>query len=284
MLSRHKTIKAEIAFEGYSPFTARRNKLILKPATHGKIIFYHQSSSITIDPQCIHLEPTIHASIIKNNECKILEVEHLLATLYAFGISSLDIELMGDNGIPLVDGSAEMFTKMIDATKIVRLKEQKPLFKIDRELRFFDEETGGQAKIIPSDGLELSLQISFPNLIGNQKFSTKVTKENFIKQISWARTFLRSPLDSSREKWARVRKLIPALPLNPEHSPIIVFSDSQFITKLRTKNEPVRHKALDFIGDLSLIGKEIEGSFFVKNPGHNFNQKLVLFLNNFYSK
>ena len=284
MPNYHRTIQEEFVIEGYSPFTGRRNKLVLKPSKNGKIIFNHNNRSIPVDPQSIHLDPTIHASIIKNHRTKILEVEHLLATLYAFGISSVDIELIGDNGIPLVDGSAETFTKIIGNLKTISTKQRRPLLNIDRELHFSDKETGGQAVIKPSTDLELSLKISFPNLIGDQNFSTKVTKENFVNEISWARTFLRSPLDSSGEKWARVRKLIPALPPDPKDSPIIVYSDTKFITKLRSKNEPARHKALDLIGDLSLMGKEIKGSFFVQNPGHNFNQKLVLFLNDIYFK
>lgn len=147
-----------------------------------------------------------------------------------------------------------------------------------KTLKFRMKDSDSWARIDPLDDLEVRVEIDFNNIIGKQKFSRRINEDIYRKEIAWARTFVRSPLDGDEGRWERIRKIFPSLPKDQGSSPIIVFNQKEFITKLKASDEPVRHKMLDFLGDISLLGTGLEGSVEIFKPGHYFNQQLVLFL------
>lgn len=273
------TLKKPIQVVGKAPFSGKKVLMTLFPSDQGLIIFKYRGSLIPVNPQSIFMDPSVHTTILLLGDVKILAVEHLLSSLYGLGIDSLVIQLEGDNQIPALDSSAESFTKIILNTGYEKFPKTRKVLKIKQSFKFKFPATDSYAVFKPSKTLKLNVEIGFNNLIGNQQFKGTVTEKYYLKEICWARTFIRSPINGDLAKWQRIRKLLPILPENPEDSPIIIFSDTEFITKLIKEDEPVRHKVLDFLGDLSLLGMDLVGEITVYKPGHHFNHNLVQFLN-----
>ena len=137
--------------------------------------------------------------------------------------------------------------------------------------------------------LIINARICFPKPIGMQEFTVNITPETYLKDISWARTFLRTDIghlinfnpyliDDFNENgevfWEYIIKAIRGLPIDPLHSDVLCYQDNEWIKSPRMHDEPVRHKILDVIGDLSLLNQRLQGKFTFVFPGHNFNQAL----------
>lgn len=280
---RSQTIKKPLVIKGKAPFSGKNVRMTLIPKETGGIVFEHLGKSIPILPQSIKFQPLQHTSIIHGHGIEIVAVEHLLSALYGLEIDNLLILLEGDNQIPALDSSSEAFTKLLSDTGTQKTIQKRQILKIIRNLKYSGPDDSF-AFLSPAAGLSIEAEISFNNLIGQHKFQSKITKASYKRHVCWGRTFIRSPLNGDPAKWERIRKLIPALPENPKDSPILVFSDKGFITNLFKPDEPVRHKTLDLLGDLALLGMRIEGKIRVYKPGHLFNQQLVQFLDRQISK
>lgn len=272
-----KTLKKQAIVKGKAPFSGKNVKMTLFPRQERGIIFEYLGKSIPLLPQSIKLQPLQHTSTICGNGIEVIAIEHLLSALYGLQIDNLLIRLEGDNQIPALDSSSETFTKLLSRTGVQKTPQKRQVLKIIRNLKYSSPD-GSYAFLSPAAGLSIEVEISFNNFIGQQKFQGKITRASYQRHLCWGRTFIRSPLNGDPAKWKRIRKLIPALPENPKDSPILVFSDEGFITNLFKPDEPVRHKALDLLGDLALLGMRIEGKIKVYKPGHLFNQQLVQFL------
>lgn len=273
-----QTISAPITIKGYAPFSAKASTLKLIPSLSGRILFKYHNKIFPVSPENIKLQSETHTTIIKAGQVEIIAVEHLLAALFGLNIDSLLIELEGDNQIPALDSSADYFTKILIKTGFKKISKKRPVIQICQKFKFSDRESDSFAQFSPCKHLKIDAEINFKNFIGIQRYNFNVTSKSFIEEISWGRTFIRSPLNGDVEKWQRLRKLLPFLPENPEKSPVLVFSDHGFITKLIKEDEPIRHKILDFLGDLSLLGMKLEGEIKLYKPGHYFNHRLVRFL------
>lgn len=273
------TILKTVYINGQAPFSGKKVQMVLKPNTTGKIIFKFKHFLVTAEPSAIKLSPSAHSTTLFQNGAEIFSVEHLLSALYGLGIDSLIIELKGDNQVPALDSSAESFTKILSNTGIRKIKQKKKIFKVTKSFIFSSKIDDSYAKFYPGKNFKLNLKIVFDNLIGKQQFSSVINPKIYQEEICWARTFIRSPLNSGDpEKWNRIRKLIPILPKDPLSSPVIVFSNTKFITPLKKVDELVRHKVLDFLGDFSILGVDFQGIIEVYKPGHYFNHQLVQFL------
>lgn len=273
-----QTISKIIVIMGPAPFSAKKVTLILKPNYSGGIFFKIGNQTIKVCPENIKMQNISHTSVIQKKNSEILSVEHLLSAFHGLGLDSIIVEIKGGNQVPALDSSADFFTKRIVQTGLKKIDKGRKVLKVNQKFRFKDSDGDSFAEFTPGKGLEIDAEIDFNNLIGIQRYSSKITPSLFLKNICWGRTFIRSPLDGSGDKWQRIRKLIPILPEDPQQSPVLVFSNEGFITKLIRKDEPVRHKIVDFLGDLALLGYRVEGKIKLYKPGHYFNHKLIKFL------
>lgn len=133
--------------------------------------------------------------------------------------------------------------------------------------------------MLPSETFDISAFIQFPDPVGQSYYGIKdLTPDKYLREISWARSFIRSGV--SQKTWEKkIMKVIPALPKDMSKSQVLVANeDGYWITPLKRKDELVRHKVLDLIGDLRLLGMPIKGNIHVARPGHEFNRRLVSFL------
>lgn len=266
-----KTIKSEISLSGIGIHTGKRINLKLIPAERDTgILFFRKDKGIPIKAKLPFVTDTSFATTIGIDGIKIRTVEHLLATLYVFGITNLLIEIDGSE-IPVLDGSSLDFTKTILNAGIAKQGKTIPLLRIVSP--FVYEETLSRIIAKPHNGFKISYKIFYEHpLIMEQSLSIEINEQNFIKEIAPARTFgfLKDVQYLLKNGFARGGSLNNALVL-----------DERGLVggTLRYRDEFVRHKILDAIGDLSLLGFPLQGHFIFERGGHtthiNFLRNLM---------
>jgi UDP-3-O-[3-hydroxymyristoyl] N-acetylglucosamine deacetylase len=277
MSNKQTTIKKAIDIIGYSMEQGEKcsAKVLSSKAGSGIVFVLSGGVMIPANPESIKIETDYTTSLVKG-KYEIRTVEHLLSALWGLGIDNAKIELSG-NSVPLLDGSSKSYCKLILAAGTKELSEERNVLKFENPYKYtYSKDSDRYIEFKPSDKLKLVGMIDFPNLIGKQSFSHTWSPSNYYNDISWARTFMNSPLDDDNAVWETVRKRIKMLPEDPAKSPMIVYKENHYITPLKKENEPIRHKLLDFYGDTSLLGKRIVADIYINKPGHEFNREIVL--------
>ena len=196
----------------------------------------------------------------------ISTTEHLLSTLYSFGVDNVCVEI--DNlEVPILDGSGKPFVDLLRKAGVRTLKRKRRYLRIRRAVSV--EDGPKRITILPDDAFRLTCDIDFPGPIGKQSISMEVTPERYAAQLSPARTFgFEHELDQLRQMGLiRGASLESAVcftrdgVMNPEG--------------LRFADECCRHKALDLIGDLALIGRPLLGHVIAERAGHAMHTALV---------
>lgn len=277
-MDRNKTISREIEITGPTPYLPNhRTTVILKPDDTG-IIFNHEDLEISVEPKYSADPRGVHATSLEKDGDKIISIEHLLSALTGLGVTSCRIELIGSNQVPMVEFSAKPYTDSIVNVGVEAVDKTRGVIVVKKDI-FFEFENS-YAILRPSiDKITtVSALIQFPKPIGEQYFSTELNPENYINEVSWARSFIRASCDD--KYWEKAVQSVPCLPQKLLDSPIPLFRDEEWVVKPLASDEPVRHKLLDSIGDLSVLGYPIIGNITFIRPGHRFNHFLVKYLSN----
>lgn len=255
-----KTIKTKISLSGIGIHTGKKININLLPAPRDTgIVFIRTDRGIPIKAKLPFVIDTSFATTIGIDGVKIRTVEHLLASCYALGITNLFIEIDGSE-VPVMDGSSLEFVKAILKAGIA--KQGKTLSFIRIKKPFFYEESRSKIFVKPCRGLKISYKIYYEHpLILEQNLTVDVTEQNFLKEIAPARTFgfLKDIQYLLQNGFARGGSIENALVLDEKG----VVGGT-----LRYKDEFVRHKILDAIGDISLVGHPVEGHFIIERGGH----------------
>jgi UDP-3-O-[3-hydroxymyristoyl] N-acetylglucosamine deacetylase len=190
----------------------------------------------------------------------------LLSTLYSFGIDNVALEV--DNlEVPILDGSGKPFVEMLRTAGLRQLRRKRRYLRIRRPVTV--EDGRKRISIIPHDSFRLTCDIEFPRPIGRQSIEMEVTPERYAEELSPARTFgFDRELDQLREMG-----LIRGASL----SNAVCFTEDGVLNPegLRFADECCRHKALDLIGDLALIGRPLLGHVIAERAGHAMHTALV---------
>lgn len=206
---------------------------------------------------------------MRNGTVAIETVEHCLAALSGLGIDNVQVELTGPE-LPGLDGSSLPYVQVLTKVGKVAQEAPKPIFRITEAITV--SEGDSMLVALPGEGDELSilydLDYSQHGIIGRQVYAINFTRETFITQIAPARTFL-------MEQEAAVLRQ-SGFGKHLTYKDILVLGTQGVIeNKLRFPDEPVRHKILDLLGDLALLGREIYGRIVAYKSGHSLNQALV---------
>ncbi|MFZ6017273.1 MAG: UDP-3-O-acyl-N-acetylglucosamine deacetylase [Nitrospirota bacterium] len=263
-----RTLKKEVSFEGIGLHTGRYATVSLKPAPRDTgIIFVRADKGITIKARICSVTDTAFSTTLGYNGTRIRTVEHILATLSGLGIDNLFIEVNGPE-IPILDGSSTELINIILRGGIAKQGKKRQYIKITRPVILYD----GHSEIaaLPYDGKRITYRIYFNHrLLGEQKLSLELTEEIFAREIAPARTFgfLKDVEHLRANGFAKGGSLDNA---------IILGSNSVLNSSgLRFKDEFVRHKMLDLIGDFSLLGFPIYGHIVASKSGHTTNLKFL---------
>jgi UDP-3-O-[3-hydroxymyristoyl] N-acetylglucosamine deacetylase len=263
------TLQKEIQLSGIGIHTGKEVELRLKPSSSGKIIFRRTDLGgleVNLDPRDIKAK---NSTYMEAKGCKIQTLEHLLAVLYVFGIDSVVVE-MNNEEIPIMDGSAIPFVEAVVEGGVRHLPERKEFLQI---LKPYSVEDGDASlSFYPDSDFKITYCIEYDHpLIQKQKLSLDVNLERFVSEIAPSRTF-------------GFLKDVPALraqdlALGGSLDNAVVLDEKGLLSgTLRFPDEFVRHKILDLIGDLSLMGSPLIGHFEAHRAGHDLHLKAVRFL------
>ncbi|MCL2474255.1 MAG: UDP-3-O-acyl-N-acetylglucosamine deacetylase [Alphaproteobacteria bacterium] len=200
---------------------------------------------------------------------KVSTVEHLMAAVYACGIDNMLIEINAEE-VPIMDGSADCFVEIIESAGTVEQAAKRKVLEILSEVEISDEKNGKKARLLPEDGASYYVGIEFDrSVIGNQAYELELTAAEFKKEVSRARTFgfLEDVENLKKHGLARGGSL--------ENAIIIKENEIMNESGLRYNNEFARHKLLDAIGDIALIGARFKGRFEGHCTGHELNNTLL---------
>jgi UDP-3-O-[3-hydroxymyristoyl] N-acetylglucosamine deacetylase len=265
-----RTLKESASCDGVGLHSGNQVRLTLRPAPAGHgIVFVRTdlSPSVSIPALSAHVVDTSLATTLGKDGVRVGTVEHLLAALAGLGIDNVRIELTGPE-VPIMDGSAAPFAELILAAGIRELDEPKSFLVLKRSVTVSDGDK--EATLTPASRFKIHCVIDFAHpLISDQNIELEFSDRTFAKEISPARTFgfLRDVEMLKKMGLARGGSLENAIVVDEFN---ILNPDG-----LRFVDEFVRHKVLDTIGDLSLLGRPVLGHLTVKKSGHALNHKLV---------
>ena len=270
MEDRQKTLAAEASFSGIGIHTGKPCEVVFRPAPAGAgIRFLKNGAAVGVlgrDSALFVTDGAARCSAVGSGALKILTVEHLLAAMYGLGLSNLEIDVRGDE-IPAADGSAKPFIELFRRLGLREQAEKLDVYRVTAPL--FCSESGKAISIHPSDRFEISycLDYDYPYL-RNQRAGFTVCAETFERDIAPARTFCTA--DEARELKHRGFGLGGS-----DENNIVVSPDGSHEKGLRFPDEFARHKILDVIGDLSLLGFPVTGKVIGIRSGHALNRELV---------
>lgn len=248
------TIKAPVSLTGEGLHSGKISTVTFKPSPENTgLVFSYKGFPVPA------LAENVTDTTRGTSLDKIKLVEHILAAVSGLGIDDLIIEL-NENEPPAMDGSAKLFTAALRSAGLMGLSAEKSFIKIDRELLV--EEAGASLKLFPFDGFAVHFVIEFP-VIGRQEFSYN----GDFMSIAEARTFgYLSELEELKKKGL-------ALGASLENS--LAIDKGGYVNPPRFPDEPVRHKVLDLVGDLALVGFPILGKIEAYRSGHKLNIALA---------
>ena len=263
------TIKKSVELVGIGLHKGSPVKLILEPlAANSGIVFYRSDVAVSIPLIPENVVDTKMATVIGKDGHVISTIEHMLSAVYAYGIDNLRVIVDADE-VPVMDGSSASFCMLLDEAGLLEQESPKKIMRIKKEIEV--REGDKYVKLSPSPDLQYDFTIKFPHpVIQKQEYVLKFTKESYKKEISRARTFgFLHEVQYLRSK---------GLALGGSLENAIVLDDKKILNPegLRFENEFVRHKILDAIGDMSLIGMNFLGNYEALAGSHDLNHKLTL--------
>jgi UDP-3-O-[3-hydroxymyristoyl] N-acetylglucosamine deacetylase len=266
-MSYRRTLKREVACTGIGLHSGRPVRLRLKPATAGYgIRFVRCDVGVEIPADLASLTRLDHATTLARGGVTIETVEHLLSALQALGVDDVRVEVDGPE-VPILDGSAAPFVILIHEAGLKPLAAPRRYLKVLRPV----EVVRGMksARLSPDDHFRVSYTIGFDHpLLRHQAFSLRVTSQSYVDGIAAARTFgfLRDVETLRRNGLALGGSLDNA---------IVIGESGVLNNKLRFEDEFVRHKILDAIGDLALLGHPVLGHLEGVRAGHALHAELT---------
>jgi len=269
-MRNQRTLSKSTFLSGIGLHSGNPASLAIHPAplNTGVVFVKHMADHFQSCPATISfLGQTDHCTTLQANDFQIQTVEHVLGALAGLEIDNAYVELQGTE-IPAADGSAAPFVDILQECGIVTQEEPRTYLKIVQPISVEDEQRS--MAVLPSALPQITYFIDFPHpLIQQQEYRHSCTPHDFQKNIAGARTFaFRKEVEFL---WSR------GLGLGGSLYNTVVFSDTGLVNEdeLRFPNECVRHKVLDLIGDLSLIGIPVIGHFIAKCAGHALHTRLV---------
>ena len=270
-----RTLAQSIHVTGVGLHSGERVALTLHPAAENSGISFRrtdlagkQGEAIALNPYLIN-DTRLSSTIVTEDGVRVGTIEHIMSALSAYGVDNALIELNAPE-IPIMDGSSLPFIYLLQDAGIVDQKAQKRFLRILKEVKV--EEPGKWVKFTPYEGFKVTLTIEFDHPVFNRSsptFESDFAGKNYVDEIARARTF----------GFMQEVELMRAhnLGLGGNLSNAIVIDDTDVLNPegLRYPDEFVRHKILDAIGDLYILGHPIIGAFEGYKSGHAINNALL---------
>lgn len=245
-----------------------------------------------IDAVAENVVDTSRGTVVTKGDVRCSTIEHGMAALYAMGIDNCLIQVNGPE-FPILDGSAIQFVKEIERVGLQTQEAEKNYYIIKRKVEFIDENTGSCITLLPDEEFSITSMINFNSRFLGAQFATLDDMSKFGTEVASARTFVfvreiqpllgyglikGGDLDNAIVIYDQevpqedLDKMADALGVEHRDATQLCYMQTQ---PLRWENEPARHKLLDIIGDMALIGRPIKGRIIATRPGHTINNKFA---------
>lgn len=291
MSTKQKTIKNEVSLVGVGLHTGKKATITFKPAeeNHGYVfqrIDLENKPTVKADADLV--VDTSRGTTLEQNGARIYTTEHLLAAAYGLEIDNLLIEIDGPE-VPIMDGSAHFFVQILKEAGIVDQEEEKNYFVVTENLTYEDLERETEMLAVPQDEFRLTVMVDYNSKFLGTQHSHMYHLGEFEAEISKCRTFvfLRELEYLAKNDLIKGGDLDNAIVLVDNVMPQEKLDElAEFLGKpkievkgigvlnnleLHFQNEPARHKLLDIVGDLALVGRPIKGHILAARPGHKSN-------------
>ncbi|MBI4432219.1 MAG: UDP-3-O-[3-hydroxymyristoyl] N-acetylglucosamine deacetylase [Candidatus Omnitrophica bacterium] len=265
MYKNERTLRREGHLEGIGIHTGEKVKVSFEPAPEGTGIVFSQASTPTAADKNFSTNGSLRSTTVSAAGVRIRTVEHLMAALFGLGICNLKIHIQGSE-MPGLDGSALDFILFFKQIGVVDQTRPREFYKI-KEPIFCHNKTAAIA-IYPADEFSVAYTLDYPHPLLKNHVDFTLSPEVFENEIAPARTFC------TEEESRFLRS--EGLGLGATHENTLVVSEKGVVgNRLRFPDECARHKVLDILGDVSLLGFGLVGRIVGLRSGHALNQKLI---------
>jgi UDP-3-O-[3-hydroxymyristoyl] N-acetylglucosamine deacetylase/3-hydroxyacyl-[acyl-carrier-protein] dehydratase len=295
MSEKQRTLAKEVSLNGKGLHTGVDVKMTFKPApsNHGyKFCRTDLPGRPVIDAIAENVTETSRGTTLVQGEASVATIEHVLAALYGMQVDNVMIDIDAPEA-PIMGGSAQMFVQAVREAGIIELNENRDFFVVKEKISFSDEEHGVDLIVYPDDHFSAHVLIDYNSKVLGNQYAILDSIDKFESEISSSRTFVffheleplfrmglikGGDLDNAvvilerevdQKEIDRIARLFNKPGITKHHAGILNN------TKLRYPNEPARHKLLDLMGDLALVGQPIKGSVVATRPGHYSNTRLA---------
>jgi UDP-3-O-[3-hydroxymyristoyl] N-acetylglucosamine deacetylase/3-hydroxyacyl-[acyl-carrier-protein] dehydratase len=298
MADKQRTLKEAIHLSGVGLHTGEKVNIHVHPAqdNHG-----YRFQRIDLDGQpiikadCDNVVGTERGTTLEQNGAKVYTTEHILAALYGLEVDNALIQIDGPE-IPIMDGSSLLFCEAIEKVGIVDQNSDREYFVLDENVKWEDLEKGIEFLAVPDSHYRITVMVDYNSPVLGTQHASMYQMSHFRTDIAACRTFVflreleylathnlikggdldnaivlveRDDVDPAELK--RLAKLLGKEGLEVQIQGVGVLNN----TKLKFENEPARHKLLDIVGDLALVGKRIKGHILAARPGHSGNVRFA---------
>jgi UDP-3-O-[3-hydroxymyristoyl] N-acetylglucosamine deacetylase/3-hydroxyacyl-[acyl-carrier-protein] dehydratase len=285
------TLNGEFSVKGKGLHTGLEIEATFLPApeNHGyKIQRVDIEGEPIIDALAENVTSTERGTVLTRGEVRVSTVEHAMAALYAAGIDNCLIKLNGPE-IPILDGSARVFSEEIQKVGVVEQTVDKNYYVVKRKIEVRDPETGAHLTVLPDSDLSVDVMISYESPVLSNQFARLENMADFQSEISGSRTFvfvreIEPLLKANLIKGGDLDNAIVIYDKEMSQENVDHISDLMGVEHkqvhelgyinnrpLEFENEPARHKLLDVLGDIALIGRPLKGRIIACRPGHKIN-------------
>lgn len=295
---KQHTLKSSFSFESKGLHTGLYIHATFLPAEENtgiRICRTDLKGCPTYEAVADYVTATERGTVLERGEWKVSTVEHALSALYAMGVDNCLIQLDGPE-MPILDGSAKFYVKAIQEVGLQEQEAEQKVYVVTDSIEYLSEH-GNKILILPSDKYEVEVTVAYPSSSFLQEQKAELYNlRDYAHEISSARTFcfvreieplLRMGLIKGGDLQNAL--VIYETPMSQEGldymtdklgQPHINATKLGYLSPLNYLNEPARHKLLDIIGDLSLVGCRIQGKIIALRPGHTFNTQCAKRLRN----
>ncbi|MUM77054.1 UDP-3-O-acyl-N-acetylglucosamine deacetylase [Pseudodesulfovibrio sp. F-1] len=264
------TIHKSVRCTGIGLHSGKQVEMVLRPATEDTGVLFslrNETGTTFLTPAPSLVVETGLATVLGDGHQSVATVEHLLAAISGMGIDNILVEVTGRE-LPIMDGSAASFVYLLKQAGLRRLGKPRTVLSVKKTVEF--EKNGKYIKARPHKGFHVDYTIEFVHpLIGSQRLELEINPKNFVTEIAKARTFgFLKEVDYLHAN---------GLALGGSLDNAIVLDEYGVLNAegLRFKDEFVRHKLLDFIGDMAVLGAPLHGHFEVFASGHSMNNAFL---------
>ena len=294
---KQHTLKAPFSFEGKGLHTGLHLHATFLPAKENTGICICRTDlegRPTYEAVADYVTATERGTVLERGAWKVSTVEHALSALYALGVDNCLIEVDGPE-MPILDGSAKYYVQAIQKVGLQEQEAEQKVFVVKEPIEYISER-GNKMLILPSDKYEVEITITYPTGLLREQKAELYDLGEYTREISSARTFcfvreIEPLLRMGLIKGGDLQNALVIYETPMSHEGLDYMTDKLgqprldasklgYLSPLNYQNEPARHKLLDIIGDMSLVGCRIQGKIMVLRPGHTFNTQCAKQLRN----